>query len=478
MIYENHFALNQRPFSIAPNPQFLFARDQYQEALAALEFGMLHRGGFVLLTGEVGTGKTTLCKHLLNNVPQNTELALVLHPQLDRLSLLQLICREFDVSCNGDETEFDLIERLTEFLLGVYAKGGYSVLVVDEAQHLERDVLELVRLLTNLETDEDKLLQIILLGQPELQQRLNQYDLRQLNQRFTARFHLKALSAKQTSGYVQHRMKVAGGQKVFSSLSLLALQKLSGGIPRLINVIADRCLMGAYAHNRQTVGVWTVIQAAKEVLPKKQNKWLGVMPVVASILILFFAFYGANNGLVSGLTSFVKSGQVSDFQYECLRQESCWQGLLPSQLLEASGGDSFYRQGDNWLALSSLDSSFFADSMNGNNLLHVRTQWDLPFSHATLVKPFGKGESVSWARSVLSSYVVAVDESDWSNWQMIKPKQAVSLEFYDSGLQQKIRAFQSQFSLTVDGVLGQQTLMALSMYQSVQPQSLQAQGGL
>lgn len=479
MIYENHFALNQRPFSIAPNPQFLFARDQYQEALAALEFGMLHRGGFVLLTGEVGTGKTTLCKHLLNNVPQNTELALVLHPQLDRLSLLQLICREFDVTCDGDETEFDLIEKLTEFLLGVYAKGGYSVLVVDEAQHLERDVLELVRLLTNLETDEDKLLQIILLGQPELQQRLNQYDLRQLNQRFTARFHLKSLSVKQTAGYVQHRMKVAGGQKVFSALSLLVLQKLSGGIPRLINVIADRCLMGAYAHNRQTVGVYTVIQAAKEVLPKKQKKWFGVMPLVASLLICFFVLYGTNNSLISDVTSFMKSQQAGAFQYDCQQQEGCWQGLLPSELLEVSEGEFYYRAGQDWLALKSSDihSELYKNNINQNALLKVRTKWNLPFSHKILVKPFGKGEAVAWARSVLSDYVVAVDDSDWSNWQMIKPKQAVSPEFYDGALQQKVRAFQSQFSLTVDGVLGQQTLKALSLYEGVQSQSLQAQGG-
>jgi len=474
MIYENHFALSQRPFSIAPNPQFLFARDQYQEALAALEFGMLHRGGFVLLTGEVGTGKTTLCKHLLNNVPQNTELALVLHPQLYRLSLLQLICREFDISCSGDEKEFDLIEKLTDFLLGVYAKGGYSVLVIDEAQHLERDVLELVRLLTNLETHEDKLLQIILLGQPELQQRLNQYDLRQLNQRFTARFHLKALTVKQTADYVQHRMKVAGGQRVFSSLSLFMLQKLSGGIPRLINVIADRCLMGAYAHNQQTVGVLTVVQAAKEVLPVKPKKWAGALPVMMLALIVGVMFFSFNNGAFSGLTSFVDVKSTAAFQDQCLQQENCWQGVLPSRLLAGSGDEFFYEESGSWFALNAGD---YSETTRNNGLLKIRTQWRLPFSHLTLVKPFEKGDAVLWARSVLKDYVVAADEGDWSNWQMIKPQQAISQEFYDGTLQQKVRAFQSQFKLTVDGVLGQQTLMALSLYEDSQPKHLQARGG-
>ena len=471
MIYENHFALSQRPFSIAPNPQFLFARDQYQEALAALEFGMLHRGGFVLLTGEVGTGKTTLCKHLLNNVPQDTELALVLHPQLDRLSLLQLICREFGVTCEGCESEFDLIEKLTEFLLGVYAKGGYSVLVIDEAQHLDRDVLELVRLLTNLETDEDKLLQIILLGQPELQQRLNQYDLRQLNQRFTARFHLKALTVKQTAGYIQHRMSVAGGQKVFSVLSLVVLQKYSGGIPRLINVIADRCLMGAYAHNRQTVGVLTVIQAAKEVLPQKKQ-WSAFLPAAVLTLVLGFVFYG---GMFAPIKTWFSKEQVGVFQEQCLTQDKCWQGLLPSMLLVQSHGDFLHKKGRSWQALDSAES---VGQTSGNQLLQVRTMWALPFSRATLVKPFDQGEPVLWVRSVLSNYVLSVDESDWSNWQMIKPEQTLSPEFYDSSLQQKVRAFQSQFNLTVDGVLGQQTLMALSLYEEAQSGRLQVQGGL
>ena len=229
MIYENHFSLNQRPFTIAPNPEFLYANGRYQDALAALEYGMLHRGGFVLLTGEVGTGKTTLCKYLLNHVPQNTETALILHPQLDRLEMLQLICREFDVPFQATDKELNLIERLTEFLLGVYSQGGYSVLIIDEAQHLDTQVLELIRLLTNLETHKDKLLQIILLGQPELKNRLQQYDLRQLNQRFTARFHLKPLNRSQVADYINHRIQVAGNSSnLFSPLALWLLHKLSG----------------------------------------------------------------------------------------------------------------------------------------------------------------------------------------------------------------------------------------------------------
>ncbi|MFT6327524.1 MAG: general secretion pathway protein A, partial [Crocinitomicaceae bacterium] len=285
MIYETHFSLTQRPFTIAPNPFFLYANGQYQEALAALEYGLLHRGGFVLLTGEVGTGKTTLCKHLLANVPSNTEVALVLHPQLDRLEMLQLICREFKITCASTDSEVHLIERLTEFLLDVYSTGGYSVLIVDEAQHLDSQVLELIRLLTNLETHEDKLLQIILLGQPELKARLQQYDMRQLNQRFTARYHLNALNYAQLGKYVNHRLSVAGSsQHLFSASALFMLYKLSGGIPRLINIIADRSLMGGYALGKIQIGPLIVYRAAKEVLPSPPS--FSVKPILFFALVM------------------------------------------------------------------------------------------------------------------------------------------------------------------------------------------------
>lgn len=497
MIYESHFALSQRPFSIAPNPEFLFAVGQYQEALAALEFGMMHRGGFVLLTGEVGTGKTTLCKHLLNDVPDNTELALVLHPQLDRLSLLQLICREFDVAFEQDHKEFQLIESLTEFLLSVYAKGGYSVLIIDEAQHLDRDVLELIRLLTNLETHQDKLLQIILLGQPELQKRLNQYDLRQLNQRFTARYHLRPLSVRDTIKYVKHRLNVAGGDpEVFSYAALVLLQKISGGIPRVINVIADRCLMGAFAQNKLKVSAMTVKQAAKEVMPSKSkskstylslslNK-LAVLTVLAFVVFNFNSISNAPWLEGIGNTFDINSGSASNsVNGSCIIERGCWQGFLPSELLTGVGSDVLVKNGQVWQSVSQPSEQ--ASGFVTGGLKLTRMDWSLPFSTSTLIKPFEDDVAVGWVRGILDRSQFAqtnlfVDDND-VQWQVIKPSQ-VALEqngnntSYDVALEQMVKAFQREYGLTVDGILGQQTLLSLSLYEQQLGQTMQTQGGL
>lgn len=499
MIYESHFALSQRPFSIAPNPEFLFAVGQYQEALAALEFGMMHRGGFVLLTGEVGTGKTTLCKHLLNDVPDNTELALVLHPQLDRLSLLQLICREFDVVFEQDDKEFQLIERLTEFLLSVYAKGGYSVLIIDEAQHLDRDVLELIRLLTNLETHQDKLLQIILLGQPELQQRLNQYDLRQLNQRFTARYHLQPLSIKDTVQYVKHRLKVAGGDpEVFSYPALVLLQKISGGIPRVINVIADRCLMGAFAQNRLKVGAMTVKQAAKEVMPgsvKKQptffspliSSLLNKLAVVCLVAFAVFNFNQINDSDWFDNLHSVFSNQSKYVSGHCEIERGCWQGFLPNDLLPAAGSDVHVKSGQEWKLLSDSDLDAAESNLVSGGLKLIRMDWSLPFSTSTLIKPDEDNTAVGWVRSILNRSQFAqsdvfVDEQN-VQWQVIKPSHnanglSLNETYYDVTLEGMVKAFQREYGLTVDGILGQQTLLSLSLYEQQLGQTMQTQGGL
>ncbi len=470
MIYENYFSLQQRPFSIAPNPDFLYAHGQYQEALAVLEYGMLHRGGFILLTGEVGTGKTTLCKHLLKSIPSDTEVALILHPQLDRLELLQLICKEFNVVVEPRAKESELIASITEFLLAVYAQGGYSLLVIDEAQHLDTDVLELIRLLTNLETHSDKLLQIILLGQPELNQRLQRFELRQLNQRFTARFHLQPLTFSQLNKYVQHRLHVAGSERhLFSMPALFTLKRLSKGIPRLINLLADRSLMGCYALNRSQVSLWMVLQAAKEVLPKAPSNIIkySLLASFVTVILLFVASDLMNvNGnqkipnLYSSVQQAVITGLSADESASCTQAGNCWQGMLPQSLIPYSQSDIFVFTQGRWQKRQAFNG--------GDGLVLSRIQWSAPFNITALIKPGSDHEGVSWARSILSmADLNAVGKEDFSSWQVIKPElsESAAPSFYDVFLVEQVKQFQERHGLLVDGILGKQTLISLTLWQ-------------
>ncbi len=476
MIYENYFSLQQRPFSIAPNPDFLYAHGQYQEALAVLEYGMLHRGGFTLLTGEVGTGKTTLCKHLLSSIPENTEVALILHPQLDRIELLQLICREFDLSVSVEAKESDLIEALTEFLLSVYSKGGYSLLVIDEAQHLDPSVLELIRLLTNLETHSDKLLQIILLGQPELKKRLQQYDLRQLNQRFTARFHLKPLSVYQVRQYLQHRLQVAGSEGgLFSYGASWLLHRLTGGIPRLINLVADRSLMGAYAEQHNKVPMHVVFKAAKEVLPQKEKKKFKILvPVTFALVVVAFLqldFFNKET-LLANVSSFYTNtiNPVSDNHsgltaaaVGCGNLQSCWQGMLPQELIEFSSKPASIFFNNSW--------QIWQKGLVNESLILTRIHWDAPFKLNGSIKEGESHEAISWVRGILqrSNFPVLV-EGEFQDWQVINPegsgKQiAISEQSYDASLVSAVKKFQRANHLLVDGILGKQTFISLSLWQ-------------
>ncbi|MCC5864897.1 MAG: AAA family ATPase [Wenzhouxiangella sp.] len=268
-MYESFYGLDERPFSITPNPRFVYLSQRHQDALAHLLFGVGRggSGGFVQLTGEVGTGKTTLCRLLLEQVPDKTRVALILNPMLNPPELLRAICVELEVSVRGAGQSLQkLQERLNRFLLERHADGERVVLIIDEAQNMSRECLEQVRLLTNLETATDKLLQIILLGQPELRLLLARPELRQLAQRITARYHLDPLNQEETEQFVRHRLAVAGAPRCpFSGDALKALYRASDGVPRLINIIADRALMAGYAHELERIDRHTVNAAAREV---------------------------------------------------------------------------------------------------------------------------------------------------------------------------------------------------------------------
>jgi general secretion pathway protein A len=269
-MYAPYFGLSHEPFSIAPDPRYLFMSERHREALAHLLYGLGGGGGFVLLTGEIGTGKTTVCRCFLEQVPPNCQVAYIFNPKLSALELLQVVCQEFHVEVPqraGGATVKDHVDALNAFLLASHAQGRNSVLVIDEAQNLSADVLEQLRLLTNLETNERKLLQIVLIGQPELRGVLARPELEQLAQRVIARYHLQALSVGETAQYVRHRLEVAGLSRAvpFEARALVLVHKLTAGVPRRINLLCDRALLGAYARGEPAVTPAIVRKAAQEV---------------------------------------------------------------------------------------------------------------------------------------------------------------------------------------------------------------------
>jgi general secretion pathway protein A len=267
-MYNDHFGFSEAPFSIAPDPRYLYMSEQHREALAHLIFGFNSDGGFVLLTGEVGTGKTTVCRCLLEQVPENAAIAFIFNPKLTVEELLATICDEFGIKYpDGNSSIKVFVDSINSFLLASHAEGRKTVLIIDEAQNLSADVLEQLRLLTNLETNQQKLLQIILLGQPELRDKLASQELRQLSQRIIARYHLGALSKSDVNSYVRHRLSVSGTkEQLFSDSAINKLYQLTDGVPRLINVICDRALLGAFAQERSDVSKSILKKAAGEVL--------------------------------------------------------------------------------------------------------------------------------------------------------------------------------------------------------------------
>jgi general secretion pathway protein A len=274
-MYTSFFRLQREPFSIAPDPHFLFMSEAHREALAHLLYGLSGGGGFVLLTGEIGAGKTTVCRCFLDQVPADCDVAYVFNPKLSVVELLQTICDEFHVEVPAGTTIKDYVDPLNQFLLRSHASGRHCVLIIDEAQSLSSEVLEQLRLLTNLETAERKLLQIVLIGQPELRPMLARPELEQLAQRVMARYHLPALSERETADYIRHRLAVAGlsGEMPFDDRALRRIHQLCSGVPRRINLLAGRALLGGYASGHAQIDRRIVERAAQEVFdtPRTRN---------------------------------------------------------------------------------------------------------------------------------------------------------------------------------------------------------------
>ncbi len=328
-MYRKYFGMKRPPFSIAPDPRYLYMSEQHREALAHLLYGVRGDGGFVLLTGEVGTGKTTVCRRLLEVLTKNVVVAFIIYPKLSVAELLATVCDEFGISYPGKTSIKVLVDRINAFLLDLNARRKKAIIIIEEAQNLSRDVLEHIRLLTNLETNERKLLQIILIGQPELRDKLARPEMKQLAQRIVARCHLEALSKADLVGYVNHRLAVARGRRLpggddsssgrtgaaegppaalFSQDALNSLYAYSGGIPRFINLICDRALLGAFVQKKQSVDRATLTKAAREVLgarlPQTNRNWkiaLTAAILICACLGLLYYFSGGFQSLkVSG----------------------------------------------------------------------------------------------------------------------------------------------------------------------------------
>jgi general secretion pathway protein A len=287
IMYRKFFGIEENPFSNTPDSKYLFMSHRHKEALAHLVYGVEGDSGFVLLTGEVGTGKTTLCRYLADRLPENVDLALCINPRLSETELLENICEDFGINYTGDRRSVrELTSAINDHLLKLYAKGGRAVLIIDEAQNMDFQLIEQVRMLTNLETTHNKLLQIILIGQSELKSFLEQENLRQVAQRITARYHLDPMNEADARNYIAHRLHVAGlPDDLFKSGAISEVCKQSRGIPRLINSICERCLLGAFAEKKRKVSKKLAHKAAMEVLG------LGPEHTPKSVVALYYAVF-------------------------------------------------------------------------------------------------------------------------------------------------------------------------------------------
>ncbi len=353
-MYKEHFGLKEIPFSIAPDPRYLYMSEGHQEALAHLVYGIKGDGGFVLLTGEVGAGKTTVCRCLLEQVPGNTDIAFILNPKMTSGELLAVVCDELGISYPEGNTSIKIfVDCINAYLLDSHARGRNTVLIIEEAQNLSSDVLEQLRLLTNLETNQRKLLQIIMLGQPELQEKLSRPELKQLAQRITARYHLGSLSKKELGAYVSHRLAIAGvHSRLFLPSVFGKLFRLSGGIPRLINVICDRALLGAYVQGKERVDRAVLSRAAREALgeayvqsrQKATRRWLIAAAVsvvcIAMLAVLYYKREG-HDAVGAAQHKAVSAGEGRarlDTLWWFGGYSGLWKPLPPPRLIEKHEG--------------------------------------------------------------------------------------------------------------------------------------------
>jgi general secretion pathway protein A len=383
-MYSDHFQLSRAPFSIVPDPRYIFLSNGHREALAHLLYGAKNGGGIVLLTGEVGAGKTMVCRHCLEHMPPECDVAYIFNPKLTIVELLQSICKEFRIDLHRSEPPpksiKEYVDVLNDYLVQSYAQGRHNVLLIDEAQNLSSDVLEQLRLLTNLETNERKLLQIFLVGQPELAVLLERPELRQLTQRVIARFHLGALSEKETASYIRYRLSVAGMHAIepFGPRALKKIFRLTNGVPRTINLLCDRALLAMYAEGRSEITSSLIDKAAAEALGahgksaattiRNRNRkliWSGAIALY-TVAVCGITWSASNNELAEALRTHlmplleVKSGQmkgVNPGSVNSIAILNTEPAVAEKQVVRPLDGASeigFTHQGDAYRALGKL----------------------------------------------------------------------------------------------------------------------------
>jgi general secretion pathway protein A len=504
-MYLDYFGLSRLPFSIAPDPDLLYLSPAHHEALAHLNYALTGHGGLICLTGEVGMGKTTLCRAFIDQAPQHVNIAYIFNPVLSATELLQAICQELVIPCRDSNNQLfqsnnQLFDALYHELIQRYAQGKKVICIIDEAQSMPAPLLEQIRLLTNLETNKDKLLTLILVGQPELQETLSQHGIRQLDQRITARFHLKNMQLAQLKPYLQHRLHQAGcGEELFDNNAIEHIWKSAKGIPRLINSIADRALLGAYATNKKKVNKKIAIQAVFEVLGDGTTEAERITSSRKTILIVFILIL-LPTLLVAGL-SFT---QISAIQ---------WVDKIASSLNLISKNHYALLAEANGLNSGAIDMSSCARIKANSEQQCLSLDWSLsdlkrlerpiasfdgkqwrvsspselnarPLSSLILWKPIAGFEDVLnqpikpgtyhslvvWVREQIKNIEIVSQAgsdalaSDQSNWQVISPTGQESLgfnDFYDPLLAEKIADFQTSKGLRADKIIGLKTLLAL-----------------
>ncbi len=527
-MYKAFFGLSDNPFSIAPNPHYLFLSDRHREALAHLTYGLGETGGFVLLTGEVGTGKTTVSRCLLNQLPENTDTAFILNPSLTELELLATLCDALSIVYEKNPSLKQLTDLLSHFLLTNHSKGRNTVLIIDEAQHLRAEVLEQLRLLTNLETDTKKLLQVILIGQPELQQLLRRQELRQLAQRITARYHLLPLTPEEVGLYVQHRLKVAGRHEpLFNSRSIKALHKYSGGIPRLINLLCERALMAGYAQSKVPIDHKMVISASAEVLGEdiKETNYLfpiGIATAIGLTCMLGYLIFnqidfapekrGVNLQAAQAaqavqpsvektspaklsssqrvLNSAIDSSRSIDSAYASilgLWGKVPYIGLTACQSAEQQGLSCFQQQG-NWNSLIRLNfpavvylvdaekRAFYGTvvSRQGEQLLLQLNEQQLWVEREWFTRHFSGTFEILWQAPSNQPREIGQGANpvqiQWLENSLAHIDNTVPrlVNRFDSQLEEQLKRFQREHGLRADAIAGSQTLVQLNLYLSAQ----------
>ncbi len=518
-MYQNFFSLKVPPFCISPDPDFLFLSERHKEALAHLNYGLRGNGGFVLLTGEVGTGKTIVCRALLNALPESIDIACIANPALNEIELLASVCDEFKIDYDTSKSSLKLLfDVLKHWMMHNLAQGRCAIILIDEAQHLSFAVLEQLRLLTNIDANNKKPLQVILIGQTELQQKLKLKEFRQLAQRITARYHLLPLSRPQCEYYIEHRLRVAGAQfPIFDKGAFVQVFKYSQGVPRLINLLCERCLLSAYTQDKATISARVVQQAAMEMhfsasTSKFGQYWKTLLCVTLGLLVLFNLSSIAPNlnrlyknvfiseQIIETQAIVNKFHWFSDYSTLDLSKGTypvalatlytLWGYSIPTEKVNCTQGASVslvcFSIRSNMAELSNLNYPAILTLKNagqgvyvvlykidqgyqlllGKQLITVSKKWleyywegDLtllwkrPFKERNSLKFSQKSQNIQWLKQAF----IALQGAELNND-----------EYFDWPLVLQVRQFQQTHYLDSDGVAGSRTLMLLM--QALNPQ--------